>query len=83
MAIAAVVRLPADLEHVALGHAERLERASGQPGDALSAFFLPSSRDLQPNRLFRYRRIRHRPSARLLISSLRGGTWECPRPLVK
>ena len=55
--------LPGDLEHIALGHAERLEGAARQPGDALSAFLLPCRRDLQLDRLVRYRRLRigHRP----------------------
>ena len=49
--------LAGDLEHIALGHPQRLESAARQPGDALAAFILPCRRNLQPDRLVSYRRF--------------------------
>ena len=58
--------LALDLDRIAFGDAERLERGARHARDAAAAFLLPRRGDLQPDRaLFDYCRcrVRHRPLA--------------------
>ncbi len=73
--------LAGDLDHVAFGDTERLERAARHAGDALAAFFLPRGRDLQPDGLVVCRALRvlvgHGTGPSLSLTCCRG----CPFPL--
>ncbi len=46
--------LALDLDHVAFGHPKFGERRLGQPGNAVTAFFLPCRRHLQPHGPFNH-----------------------------